>query len=61
MANNFQTTQSGSAELKNNYQQDPAYIALQRRRQKLVEKHNIEDKDINEDANSIRTEFPDED
>lgn len=57
--NNILSTQSGAAELKDNYNQDPAYVALKRRRQKMIGKLQLEDQDLKEDP-QINTQFNDE-
>lgn len=55
MADNFQTIQSGKAELKDYYGNESTYEAIRRRRKKSIEKLGIEE-EIDEDS---RQEVPD--
>lgn len=45
MANNFQDTLTGKAELKDYYGAESQYEAIKKRRKKAIEKYGIEDED----------------
>ena len=58
MANNLLSTSTGAAELKDNYGQESVYEAIRRRRAKRNDKLEIPDKDLEDDVERIRDQFP---
>lgn len=60
MANNFLDTQLGKSELKDAYDpgSDSIYEAIRRKRKKRIEKLALEDVDMKDDNEAIRTQFP---